>query len=99
MSISLNTNISSSLPVNDARSSSVIKRTTQTPAGAPKADFSALVRSASGTEQENVVSGEEKQFFAELFPAASEAIRSYGGYSPAGVNKPVQLGTIIDMKG
>lgn len=99
MSISLNTNISSALPVNDARSSSVIKRSTQTPDGAPKADFSALVQSARTAGPESVVTGEEKQFFAELFPKASEAIRSYGGYSPAGVNKPVQLGTIIDMKG
>ncbi|MBP6671818.1 MAG: hypothetical protein KA247_01655 [Bacteroidetes bacterium] len=98
MSISLNTNISSALPVSDARTSSVIKRQ-QSPAGAPKANFSALVNSASVPENAEVVTGEEKQFFAELFPKASEAIRSYGGYSPSGVNKPVQLGTIIDMKG
>lgn len=97
MSISLNTNISSALPVSDARTSSVIKR--QQSGAAPKANFSALVNSASVPENAEVVTGEEKQFFAELFPKASEAIRSYGGYSPSGVNKPVQLGTIIDMKG
>ncbi|MFZ4619111.1 MAG: hypothetical protein ACOYNS_01020 [Bacteroidota bacterium] len=99
MSISLNTNISSTLPVSDARTSSVIKRTPQTPAGAPKANFEALVKSAPEMGNSDVVTGEEKQFFAELFPKESEAIRSYGGYSPSGVNKPVQLGTIIDMKG
>lgn len=99
MSISLNTNISSALPVSDARTSSVIKRSPQTPAGAPKANFAALVNSAPALEKNDVVTGEEKQFFAELFPKDSEAIRSYGGYSPSGVNKPVQLGTIIDMKG
>ena len=99
MSISLNTNISSALPVSDARTSSVIKRQQQSPAAAPKADFSALVNSAADLERNDVVTGEEKQFFAELFPKASDAIRSYGGYSPSGVNKPVQLGTIIDMKG
>ncbi len=99
MSISLNTTISNTLPVSDTRTSSVIKRQPQSSPAAPKTDFSALVQSAKDLENSDVVTGEEKQFFAELFPKASEAIRSYGGYSPSGVNKPVQLGTIIDMKG
>lgn len=96
MSFIVNSTSAAPLPVNTAGSGSVIKRSNAPAAGPSKAEFAPLMANAPA---EPIVTGEEKQFFAELFPKASDAIRNYGGYSPAGVTKPVQLGTIIDMKG
>lgn len=99
MSISLNNAINTSLPVSDVRSSSVIKKSA-TPEKAPaKADFSAMVNGAQEPASVEIVTAEEKQFFASMFPKATDAIQSYAGYSPAGAKKPVQLGMHIDIKG
>jgi len=97
MSISVNTSINRNLPVADARPSSVIKNT-----GAPSTEiqaqqFSTLVQQPN--QKSDVVTGEEKQFFEELFPRAASSIRSYSGYSVSGERTQVSLGTIIDAKG
>ncbi len=99
MSLSVTPNVNRTLPTADARPSSVIKRSEQQQEPV-RADFAALVGSgAPAPASATVVTAEEKQFFASMFPAASDEIRSYAGYSPSGVKQPVQLGTLIDMKG
>ena len=97
MSISVNTSINRNLPVSDTRTSSVIKNT-----GAPSTEiqaqqFSALVQQPN--QKNEIVTGEEKQFFEGLFPQAAPTIRSYSGYSVSGQRTQVSLGTIIDAKG
>lgn len=99
MSLSINTNINRALPVSENRQSPVIKRSENASQEAVKAGFSSLMSTVGEAAPQDVVSGEEKQFFAEMFPASTEEIRMYSGYSPAGMKKPVQLGTLIDMKG
>lgn len=74
----------------DPRHSAVIKRSS--------APVSAEPASAAAARPD-VVTSEEKQYFAALFPKDADAIRSYAGYSPAGMKQAVRLGTIIDMKG
>lgn len=97
MSLSVTPNVNRTLPAAETRPSSVIKRSEQQQEPV-RADFAALVGSGAPAS-DAVVTAEEKQFFASMFPTASDEIRSYAGYSPSGVKQPVQLGTLIDMKG
>lgn len=90
MSISVTSPYTAPVASTDARSSAVIKRSAAPAAAEP---------SAAPSARPDVVTSEEKQYFAALFPKDAEAIRSYAGYSPAGMKQAVRLGTIIDMKG
>lgn len=98
MSLNINTDINRAASLN-SRPSAVIKRTEQSPKEQAWADVASVINDAAAPETASVVTGEEKQFFAALFPKASDAIQSYSGYSPSGMKKPVQLGTLIDAKG
>ena len=98
MSLNINTDINRAASI-PSRPSSVIKRSEPFPQQQAWADVAMVVNDAAAPETASVVTGEERQFFASMFPNASEAIQSYSGYSPAGMKRPVQLGTLIDMKG
>jgi hypothetical protein len=99
MSLSVNTSINRALPVPENRQSPVIKRSENASQEAVKTGFSSLMNTVADASPQDVVTGEEKQFFAEMFPSSTEEIRTYSGYSPGGMKRPVQLGTLIDMKG
>lgn len=96
MSISVNTSINRNLSVPES-TSSVIKNNGPKSSEVQAQQFSTLVQ--QGAESNNVVTGEEKQFFEGLFPQAAPTIRSYSGYSVSGQKTQVSLGTIIDAKG
>lgn len=98
MSLNINTEINRAAQLPN-RPSSVIKRSEQAPKEQAWADVAMMVNDAAAPETASVVTGEEKRFFASMFPKSSDAIQSYSGYSPAGMKKPVQLGSLIDAKG
>ncbi len=55
---------------------------------------------APRTEPRTPVTAEEREYFAQLFPASSAEIRSYPTYSPSGLRTtPAASGTIVDRKG
>jgi hypothetical protein len=49
--------------------------------------------------QEEMLTADEKKFFAGLFPQAAGDIQSYQVYSPAGKRTMAQSGTLVDRRG
>jgi hypothetical protein len=49
--------------------------------------------------QEEMLTTDEKKFFAGLFPQAAGDIQSYQVYSPAGKHTIAQSGTLVDRRG
>ncbi len=47
----------------------------------------------------DVLSGEEKAFFADLFPSSADDLRSHETYRRDGSTQTVRTGTVIDRKG
>ncbi len=76
----------------------VIKGGTEFPALKPEALTPAPAKASPATTEE-VMTSEEKQYFAALFPESSPEIANHVTYSPRGVNGPVQTGRMIDRKG
>ena len=56
-------------------------------------------KNTDGTQQNEVLTGAEKQFFAQLFPNAESEIRSYRVYTNDGKPAAAASGTLIDRKG
>ena len=56
-------------------------------------------KETDGTQQNEVLTGAEKQFFAQLFPNAESEIRSYRVYTNDGKPAATASGTLIDRKG
>ena len=56
-------------------------------------------QNAAPGKQEELLTPDEKQYFARLFPQAAGDIQSYQVYSPGGKRTIVQSGTIIDRRG
>lgn len=50
-------------------------------------------------ENQNVLSGSEKDFFVNLFPQSESEIKQYSIYDSDGSRKKTDLGTIFDRKG
>ena len=46
-----------------------------------------------------VLTAEEKDFFAALFPGSENEVQSYRTYSPGGLRQSAASGTLIDRKG
>ncbi len=47
----------------------------------------------------DVLTAEEKEYFAKLFPGAAGDIRSYHPYQNNGTTAVTQVGTIVDRRG
>jgi hypothetical protein len=54
---------------------------------------------AANSGPTSVVTQEEKDYFAALFPESSEAIAAHATYSPKGMHDPVRTGQMVDRKG
>ncbi len=66
----------------------------------PERPAAAATTAAGRADSRTPVTPEEREYFAQLFPASSAEIRSYPTYSPSGLRKgPATSGTIIDRKG
>ncbi len=99
MAISLTNSINHQLPATDVTRKSVIKNNDTGSGDIQKATFASMMEKTPSEERSEVVSPEEKQFFAAMFPENSSAIKSYSVYASTGMKKNIQLGTIIDAKG
>ncbi len=74
----------------------VIKGGNDFPTLKPESFAPPAAASASGSE--SVVTPEEKEYFAALFPESSPEIAAHTTYSPRGLSGPVQTGTMFDRK-
>ncbi|MFA6540979.1 MAG: hypothetical protein WCT99_05190 [Bacteroidota bacterium] len=99
MSISINTLTPLPLPSADTAYRPVIKSGESRFEEITKASFTAVANGVPSEAGNDVVTKDEKQFFASLFPENSAAIKSYSVYASTGMKKNINLGSIIDMKG
>jgi hypothetical protein len=65
---------------------------------APKPEEQNAAASAQQQTEPELLSQEEKQYFARLYPDESKTISSYATYSRTGVTKPSSVGSLIDKK-
>ena len=59
----------------------------------------AVPRTGDGTQQDDVLTGDEKTYFEQLFPNSASEIRSYRVYTNDGKPAASASGTLIDRKG
>lgn len=90
--------VSSFQPMNiyETQSRAVPLQQQRTPDAETASD--ALSLTASGTDPDDIVSQQEKQFFAKLYPNDSQAITTYSTYSRNGVTKEYSVGSLFDQK-
>jgi hypothetical protein len=65
---------------------------------APEPKAVSVQRPADNIDGE-VLSPAEKSFFEQMFPAATDEIRSYHSYQRSGAQPTMNIGTMIDRKG
>lgn len=99
MSISVNTLAPLPLPTAEVPHRSVIKSGESRFQEITNASFASAANGVPSEAVNDVVSKDEKQFFASLFPENSAAITSYSVYASTGMKKNINLGSIIDKKG
>lgn len=99
MSLSMNNTINTNLPTQSVSSNSVLKNVDPHSKDITKVNFADMVQQTKDAGQKEIVTKEEKQFFATMFPGDSEKIRNYTLYTQSGKKNSVGLGTIIDVKG
>ncbi|HLP18071.1 MAG TPA: hypothetical protein VK470_17570 [Bacteroidota bacterium] len=85
--------------INDARSESARQmaaaKKTQKPDGEAQA---ARESQRAETENASIMSREEKEYFASLYPEDSKKIISYSTYSKGGIAQAVSVGSLFDKK-
>jgi hypothetical protein len=77
-----------------------VRQAPTVPQRAPDPERTAAQRSqlASESGSADVISHQEKQYFAKLYPNDSQAITSYSTYSKNGVTQEYSVGSLIDKK-
>lgn len=63
------------------------------------ADDEGIKAAAAEGSQEGVISDDEKQFFANLFPGSANEIKSYSPYGRNGIAQSAVVGSLVDLKG
>jgi len=99
MSLTINKTIPSALPAAQVHQASVIKKSSVDALQKENVGFPVIDGTIPDAGTPEIITPDEKQFFARMFPASSETIRSYTGYTPAGITSRVVLGAHIDQKG
>ena len=69
------------------------------PAPAPQAQPLQMAASRKEQKGPEVLTSDEKEFFAKLYPEASGALRSHAVYTRGGEPPAAVPGTLIDRKG
>lgn len=59
----------------------------------------AVPKAGDGSQQNEVLTGDEKKYFEQLFPNSASEIRSYRAYTNDGKPAASASGTLIDRKG
>jgi hypothetical protein len=92
--------------VNDVRSAAAQTQTLRQAQQRATIQFHELVNEHSpdsiNTETKELpaaLTDSERQYFEQVFPDATEDVRSYNPYQRDGVNVPVRLGSLLDRKG
>ncbi len=75
----------------------IIKRGTDFPTVKPETFSPQTAKPAAAND--SVITPEEKEYFAALFPESSPDIAAHATYSPRGLSGPVHTGTMFDQKG
>jgi hypothetical protein len=99
MSLSVSNSFNKSLPTFDSAAKPLIKKDDTRSGDIQKAVFASVQKSGQKEVPQDVVTNEEKKFFATMFPENSSAIQSYTVYARSGLKNSPSLGTHFDSKG